>query len=96
MREFRFLVYGFMICALLGVNPASAARRCQPLKSELKQLLAVERFAWAATSVNENGIVVMYFLRDDGAFVILGVDDKDNACELLKGNDFHNIIEKGA
>jgi hypothetical protein len=61
---------------------------CHDLKKQLSELF-IGGYAWLAQATADNGLIIQIFINQKTSeFVLLGVDDKENACYLLRGSEF--------
>lgn len=66
--------------------------RCGPLKNELSNLY-LGGFAYVSSSTANNGLIVQLFIKNKtGEWVLLGIDDKLNACQLMTGYGFQFVL----
>ena len=86
----------FAIFAMVFIARQAFALECSPLNDMLKNMLAERQLAYLATSITNQGNVLMYFVNRQGEWVMIGVDNDLKACILLEGQDWTFAIEGGA
>lgn len=87
MINIRYFIYGAAIASLLYAFPVRADFSCKPLKAALKQYFE-QGYGLLAGATGVKGTAIIIMVSQDGHYVILGVDDKENACTLMAGEDF--------
>lgn len=61
---------------------------CHPLKQQLSELF-LGGYTWLSQSIADNGLIIQVFINQKTAeFIFIGIDDKFNACQLIRGTDF--------
>ncbi len=92
LRDLRYLAYGLAIASLLWAFPAKASFSCSTLKSEMHKMFTTG-YGYVGVGSLPNGAAIMMFLDvKTGRFVFVGVDEKDNACELFSGEGWQFIL----
>lgn len=92
----RYFIYGAIFAIALYIYPAEAAFKCAPLGKEIESLFKKKYAILATAEIGDNGTAVMIMIEPYGNFIVLGVDKKLNACQLMQGHGWTFIIPKAA
>lgn len=95
--KFRFMFYGLMLGVVISLFPfqSYSAQGCGSLKSVLKDALG-SGYAIVFTAVTDRALPVMLLTDQTGAWIILGIDDEENACIVARGDELSFLIWRGA
>lgn len=71
-----------------------AGEGCLKLKSQIKKSIN-NGFAYLANAVSDRGLVLMFTVKQNGEWQIIGVDDDMNACVVAQGTDWVFAMQQG-
>ncbi len=74
--------------------PQTPHMPCQPLRSALAQIFG-GGYAWYSTAITSNTAVIQVFINQRRDWIIIGIDHDQNACELLRGDNWMFPMENG-
>lgn len=88
MSRLKHLLYVLLFWLSLSLFSNSAiAFSCVSLKQMHKKLFE-SGYAWVFTAVTSNYAVIQLFVNQKSEYIIIGIDDDQNACEIMTGSDF--------
>lgn len=84
-----------VLAAFLFSRPATAATaQCAPLDVVLNAIVGEYHFAYLATAITQGNVVLNFYTRADGTWIILVIDNDLNACVLIDGYDWQFALER--
>ena len=93
MSRLKHLLYVLLFWTTLSVISTHAeAFSCVSLKQEHKKLFE-NGYAWVFTAIASNYAVIQLFVNRNAEFIIIGIDDDQNACELMSGSAFIFVLD---
>lgn len=96
MSRLKHLLYVLLFWLSLSLfSNSSLAFSCVSLKQMHKKLFE-SGYTWLFTAVTSNYAVIQLFVNQKAEYVIIGIDDDQNACELMHGSDFIFAFNGGA
>lgn len=92
MVYFRYFILIIALVFSIAAYPASTRFTCHTSKEMFKSSFE-SGFAWLASSITDTGVVLMYFINPKtDEFKIFGIDEDQNACDLLQGEGFRFVM----
>lgn len=96
MSRLKHLLYVLFFWLSLSLfSNSSLAFSCVSLKQMHKKLFE-GGYAWVFTAVTSNYAVIQLFVNQKAEYIIIGIDNDQNACELIQGSDFIFVLNGGA
>lgn len=97
MTKYRYACYALMLGLSLWLYPLQSysAQGCGTIKENLKAALNAG-FAPVFTAVTDRAMPIIVVVNRAGDWVILGIDENENACILARGFDLQFLIERKA
>lgn len=93
--KLRHLFYGAAIATAISLYPvySYSAQGCGTLKDNLNAALKAG-FAPLFTAITDRALPIIMVVNRQGDWVILGIDENQDACPLARGTEFQLIIER--
>ena len=96
MSRLKHLLYVLLFWVSFSVISVQAeAFSCVSLKQEHAKLFN-GGYAWVFTAITSNYAVIQLFINRSGEFILIGIDDEQNACELMSGSNFIFVLDSKA
>lgn len=94
MTFLRLSVFLFILSLSVAAYPASHNFPCAKAKDVMK-LNFTDGYAYLATAIEDRGFVIQLFIKPNGDWRVVGIDDKINGCILLHGVEFTFLQVRG-
>jgi len=91
-RAARALVWAALFIFAAWAYPAEAKYNCAPLKDAIPEIL--KNHAILAFAELQNGAAIIMFVNKSSSFIIIGVDEKEMSCVLMRGDGLRFAVER--
>jgi hypothetical protein len=67
---------------------------CSPLDKMLNRVVGDLHYAYLATAITDDNIVLNFYINQDGTWLVIMIDSDLNSCILAHGYDWQFALER--